>query len=101
MLNVDVRTFEEVQSIDRESKKIKIKKLKTDEYYEEAYDKLILSPGASPFVPPMEGLQSVDYFTLRNIEDMDRIIKQINDVQPSKAVVIGGGFIGLEVAEAL
>lgn len=99
--NVDVRTFNEVQKIDKENKKIIIKNLKSQEIYEETYDKLILSPGAAPFVPPMEGVNLPHFMTLRNIPDMDRIIKYIKDNSVSNAVVIGGGFIGVEVAENL
>lgn len=62
---------------------------------------MVLSPGSYPFVPPMEGLQSVPHFTLRTINDMDAINKFIEEKKPKKGVVVGGGFIGLEVVEAL
>ncbi|MBS9768376.1 MAG: FAD-dependent oxidoreductase [Flavobacteriaceae bacterium] len=97
--NLDVRIFSEVVKIDRFSKNITVKNLKTGETYEESYDKLLLSPGANPIKPPFEGIESNRIFTLRNIPDMDKIISKTE--KADNFVVVGGGFIGLEVAENL
>ncbi|WP_077211239.1 CoA-disulfide reductase [Bacillus dakarensis] len=100
--NLDIRNLSEVTSIDPENKKVKIKNLKTDEVYEENYDKLLLSPGARPIVPPIPGLKENNtLFTLRNIPDTDKIKNYVDQEQPEKAVVVGGGFIGIEMAENL
>ncbi len=97
--NLDTRVLSEVLSIDTSNKKVKIKNLRNNEIYEESYDKLLLSPGAEPIRPPFEGIDSNKIFTLRNIPDMDKIIQKSNEV--NDFVVVGGGFIGLEVAENL
>lgn len=97
--NLDVRVLSEATSIDKENKTITIKNLDSGETYTETYDKLLLSPGANPVKPPFQGIDSPNIYTLRNIPDMDKIIqksKTANDF-----VVVGGGFIGLEVAENL
>jgi NADPH-dependent 2,4-dienoyl-CoA reductase/sulfur reductase-like enzyme/peroxiredoxin family protein/TusA-related sulfurtransferase/rhodanese-related sulfurtransferase len=99
--NVDVRIDSEVISIDKENKKVQIKKVKTGEVYEESYDTLVVSTGSSPLKPPIEGINSPGIFTLWTVPDTDEIKKFINERQPKNAVVIGGGFIGLEVAENL
>ncbi|MDF2616788.1 MAG: FAD-dependent pyridine nucleotide-disulfide oxidoreductase, partial [Sedimentibacter sp.] len=99
--NVDVRIDSEVISIDKENKKVQIKKVKTGEVYEESYDTLVVSTGSSPLKPPIEGINSPGIFTLWTVPDTDEIKKFINDRHPKNAVVIGGGFIGLEVAENL
>lgn len=99
--NLDIRNFSEVTSINREAKTVSVKHVQTGEEYTESYDVLVLSPGAKPIVPPIEGLKSNNVFTLRNIPDMDKIKKYLEDVNPKNAVVIGGGFIGLEMAENL
>ena len=99
--NIDVRTFSLVTAIDREHKCLSVTNLKTGEQYTEQYDKLILAPGATPFVPPIKGHQAQNFMTLRNIPDMDRILDYIHRNNVTKAVVIGGGFIGVEVAENL
>lgn len=99
--NVDVRIDSEVISIDKENKKIQIKKVKTGETYEESYDTLVISTGSSPLKPPIEGINSPGIFTLWTVPDTDEIKKFISERQPKNAVVIGGGFIGLEVAENL
>ncbi|MBL7977531.1 MAG: CoA-disulfide reductase [Bacteroidetes Order II. Incertae sedis bacterium] len=96
---LDVRIRQEVLAIDPENKNIQVKNLTTDEIYTESYDKLLLSPGAAPFVPPIPGIQSSKIFTLRNIHDMDKIIESARKAK--HVVVVGGGFIGLEVAENL
>ncbi len=99
--NVDVRVKSEVLSIDRENMEITIKNLVDGKEYKESYDKLILSPGAAPFIPPVKGRESDHFMSLRNIPDLDKIIETIKNKNAEKAVVIGGGFIGIEVAENL
>lgn len=99
--NVEVRNFTEVTSINRDKKTVTVINLQTNEQYEESYDILILSPGAKPIVPPIPGLNSDRVFTLRNIPDMDQIMSHLKTHQPKRAAVIGGGFIGLEMAENL
>ncbi|MDZ5471263.1 CoA-disulfide reductase [Bacillus sp. 31A1R] len=100
--NLDIRNLSEVTSINREQKTIMVKNLRTEESYEENYDVLILSPGAKPIVPNIPGLREANHiFTLRNIPDTDRIKGFVDQQQPKEAVVIGGGFIGLEMAENL
>ena len=99
---LDVRNLSEVMEIDKNNKKVKVKNHKTGEIYEETYDKLILSPGAMPKIPDIEGVKSCDnLFTLRNIADTDKIKNYVNINKPRKALVIGGGFIGLEMVENL
>lgn len=97
--NLDVRVFTEVLSIYTDDKKVSVKNLQTGEIYLESYDKLLLSPGAEPIKPPFEGIDSDKIYTLRNIPDMDKIVSKTKNAQDF--VVVGGGFIGLEVAENL
>jgi NADPH-dependent 2,4-dienoyl-CoA reductase/sulfur reductase-like enzyme/rhodanese-related sulfurtransferase len=98
--NLDVRVNSEAVSIDPQEKVITV--ADQDDSYTLSYDKLILSPGAKPFVPPTEGLTAAkNVFTLRNVPDVDAITQFIEDKQPKKATVIGAGFIGLEMAENL
>ena len=99
--NVDVRVKSEVLSIDRKNKTVKVKDLNSSKEYDQSYDYLVLSPGAEPFRPPLDGIESERVFTLRNIPDMDMIKKAASQSVHNKAVVIGGGYIGLEMAEAL
>lgn len=100
--NLDIRILSEVSSINPEDKTVMIKNLQTGEVYEESYDKLLLSPGARPIVPPIPGLnENQSLFTLRNIPDTDKIKNYVDTKNPKKAVVIGGGFIGIEMAENL
>ncbi|MCL2479316.1 MAG: FAD-dependent oxidoreductase [Treponema sp.] len=99
--NVDVRVSSEAVFIDRSVKFVKVKNLKTGEIYQEHYDKLILSPGSLPIVPPVEGIRSELVFTLRGMADTDRIRNFIQTHKPKSAAVIGGGFIGIEMAENL
>ncbi len=100
--NIDVRNFSEVLTIDRVKKTVLVKKTQTGETYEEGYDKLILSPGAKPIVVPTKGLENAkNIFVLRNIPDTDKIKDFIIQNKPKNAVVIGGGFIGIEMAENL
>ncbi|EGR2040656.1 FAD-dependent oxidoreductase [Vibrio cholerae] len=98
--NVDVRIMNEVLSINRQDKTVAVKNLLDGSEYEETYDFLLLSPGASPIVPPIPGLNNPLTHSLRNIPDMDRIIKSIQMNKPEHATVVGGGFIGLEMMEA-
>lgn len=99
--NVDVRVESEVISINKENKTVDVKNLRTDEIYTENYDTLVISTGSSPLKPPIEGINSPGIFTLWTVPDTDEIKKFINEKKPKNAVVIGGGFIGLEVAENL
>jgi NADPH-dependent 2,4-dienoyl-CoA reductase/sulfur reductase-like enzyme/peroxiredoxin family protein/rhodanese-related sulfurtransferase/TusA-related sulfurtransferase len=97
--NVDVRTGSEVISIDKSKKSVTIRTSTTT--YDETYDYLVLSPGAAPIRPPITGIENEKIYTLRNIPDMDRIKKIVDSKTLKRAAVIGGGFIGLEMAEAL
>lgn len=98
--NINVRVENEVLSIDRTNKSVKVRTADGHEYTE-SYDKLLLSPGASPVVPPLKGIESEGIFTLRNVNDTDRIKNYINTHNVKRAVIVGGGFIGLEMAENL
>ncbi|MCC3862768.1 CoA-disulfide reductase [Terrisporobacter petrolearius] len=99
---LDVRNLSEVIEIDKNNKKVKVKNHESGEVYEETYDKLILSPGAMPKIPDIEGIKSCkNLFTLRNIADTDKIRNYVDINKPRKALVIGGGFIGLEMVENL
>jgi len=99
---LDIRNLSEVMSINPEAKTVSIKNLQTGEVYDETYDKLLLSPGAKPIVPPIPGLnENETLFTLRNIPDTDKIKNYVDQQNPQKAVVVGGGFIGIEMAENL
>lgn len=99
--NIDVRTYTEVVHIDRASRKIKALNYATGETYEERYDKLVLSPGADPIRPPLPGIDLPGIFTLRNVPDTDAIKSFAASRKNKKAIVIGAGFIGLEMAENL
>ena len=99
--NIDVRTFSEVTSIDRFNKKVTVKDHVRNENYVENYDKLVLCPGGRPIKPPIEGIDLDTVFTLWTIPDSDRIKAFIDRNKPRSAVVIGGGFIGIEMAENL
>ena len=100
--NLDIRNFSEVIHIDRSRKVVVVKEVNTGVEYEESYDKLILSPGASPIVPPIQGLKdSNNVFILRNIPHTDAIMNYLKNNNVNKVAVIGGGFIGVEVAENL
>lgn len=100
-LNVEVRNLSEVIRIDRKNKSVRVRNLKTNEEYDESYDKLVLSPGAEPVKPPLPGIDEKGIFTLRNVPDTDKIKEYINEHQSKRAVIIGAGFIGLEMAENL
>ena len=98
--DLDVRPFSEATAIDADKKEVTVRS--TEGEYKLAYDKLILSPGAKPFVPPAEGLsEAKNIFTMRNVPDVDAVTGFILEHKPKKAVVIGAGFIGLEMAESL
>lgn len=99
--NVDVRIKSEVIKILNEEKKVLVKDLNTETTYEEDYDYLIISTGSRPIKPPIPGIDSPNIFSLWNIPDTDRIKKFLDDNKPKRAVVVGGGFIGLEMAENL
>lgn len=100
---LDVRTKCEAVRIDRKAKQVIVRNLNEGTEFTLPYDKLILSPGAAPFVPAMDGTDAKGVFTLRNIADMDRIRTAVDNAPPAerKAVVIGAGFIGLEMVEQL
>ena len=97
---VDVRTENEVIFIDRKRKTVTVRQ-SSEDTYEESYDKLLISTGASPVRPPLPGIDLSGIFTLRNVADTDRIKEYINNHAPRRAVVVGAGFIGLEMAENL
>ena len=99
--NIDARINSEVIAINRENKSVTVRKVDTGEEYTESYDKLILSPGASPIVPKLPGLDKVNIFTIRNVVDIDKLNKFINNIETKDVTVIGGGYIGVEVAENL
>ena len=99
--NIDARINNEAVTIDREEKKVTVKNLITKDEYFLSYDILILSPGAEPIKPPFKGLDQVPVFTLRTIPDTFRMDDFIGTNKPKGAVIIGGGFIGLEMAENL
>lgn len=99
--NIEARVQQEVVRINREQKTITIKDLKTNRDYEESYDTLILSPGASPIVPDLEGIHSKHVFTIRNVADIDRLNWYLQTDNVQDIAVVGGGFIGVEVAENL
>ncbi len=98
---IDVRVFNEAIKINPEAKTVTVKNLTTGETYEESYDTLILSPGAEPIKPNIEGADSDIVFTLRNIPDTMKIKNYIDSAKPKSVVVIGGGYIGVEMAENL
>jgi NADPH-dependent 2,4-dienoyl-CoA reductase/sulfur reductase-like enzyme/rhodanese-related sulfurtransferase len=99
--NIDIRPFSEVTAVHPKEKTVEIKEMATGRVYRERYDKLILSPGAAPLRPPIEGIDDKRIFTLRNIPDTDGIKSMVDAIGSGRAVVVGGGFIGLEMAENL
>lgn len=99
--NIEVRLGSEVTRILREKKTLEIKELKSGRVYEESYDALVLSPGASPIKPPLPGIESEGIFVLRTIPDSRKIKQWIAEKKVKSAVIVGGGFIGLEMAENL
>ena len=98
--NLDVRVNSEVIEVNGEDKKVKVK-TKNGEEYEENFDFLVLSPGAKPLFPSIKGIESNKIFTLRNINDMDKIKAEIKNSNIKKATVVGGGYVGVETAENL
>jgi len=101
MFRVEARVQHEVVAINRDQKTVTVKDWQQDRLYSESYDKLVLSPGASPIMPPLPGIDLPGVFSLRNVPDMDRIKQYIQEKRPRRAAVIGGGFIGIELAENL
>lgn len=99
--NIDARIYSEVTAIDRENKVVKVKRTDSGEEYSEAYDKLILSPGASPIVPKLPGIENVNLFTVRNVVDIDKLKQSVEQMDTKDIAVIGGGYVGVEVAENL
>lgn len=99
--NVDVRIFSEVTAINRENKTVTVKDLRNGESYIESYDKLIISTGAEPVKPPIIGIDNSKVFSIRNIPDTYRVKDFIDNKNPKRAVVVGGGYIGVEMAENL
>ena len=97
--NIDVRTRHEVTAIDRSRKIVKVLNHRSGKTSELAYDKLILAPGASPIIPPVGGEDAHNVFTVRNVEGTDRIKDYLDLQKPARAVVVGAGFIGLEMVE--
>jgi len=98
---VDMRVHHEVTNIDPKAKVINVKNLKTGEEFTESYDKLLLSPGAKPTLPPVVGTDYDRVFSLRTVEDTYRIKDYVDADAPRSAIIAGGGFIGLEMAENL
>ena len=99
--NIDVKIHSEVTAVDRERKIVHVRNTETDETWEEPYDTLVLSPGAEPIKPPIPGINSEGIFTLRSVPETDAIKSFVDERRPKKAVVVGAGFIGLEMAENL
>lgn len=101
VFNLDVRVQTEVTAIDRARQEVEVRELSTGRTYRERYDALILAPGAAPLAPPIAGLRRDGHFTLRNLDDTDRIHAWVGQEGVRRAVVVGAGFIGLEMAEQL
>lgn len=99
--HIEARTNSEVINIDRDNKSVTVKNGLSGESYIETYDKLILSPGATPIVPNIPGMELVNVFTIRNVVDIDKLNKFAKNAESKDIVVIGGGFIGVEAAENL
>lgn len=100
-VNIEVRVFNEVISINSADKKVVVKNLKTGEVYDETYDQLVISTGSTPIKPQIPGINGDKIFTVWTVPDTDRIKEVITKQKPKSAVVVGGGFIGLEMAENL
>jgi len=99
--NIEARINNEVMSIDRKNKTVKVKNILTEEVYTEDYDKLILSPGADPIMENINGLEDDSTFTVKNVVDIDNLNRYIKHGEVKNIVVVGGGFIGVETAENL
>ncbi|MGB3635430.1 MAG: FAD-dependent oxidoreductase [Rubrobacteraceae bacterium] len=98
---IEVLTRHRVEGIDHESKKLTVRNLKTDEQFEDDYDRLLLSTGAQAVVPPIPGVDLNGIFELRFLSDADEVLDYIRKYSPEKATIVGGGYIGLELAENL
>ena len=101
LMNVEVRTWHEVRRIDRQNRTIEVQNLQTGAVAHEPYDVLVLATGAEPVRPPLPGIDLPGIFTLRNLYDVDQVHKWISHRKVDRAVVIGGGYIGLEMVENL
>jgi NADPH-dependent 2,4-dienoyl-CoA reductase/sulfur reductase-like enzyme/rhodanese-related sulfurtransferase len=99
--NLDVRVNTEVVRIDRQARRVHVRELLTGREYDESYDALVLSTGASPLKPPIPGIERPNHFTVRNIPDVEKIMAWSRGCERCRAVVVGGGYIGLEMAEQL
>jgi NADPH-dependent 2,4-dienoyl-CoA reductase/sulfur reductase-like enzyme len=99
--NLDVRISTEVIRIDRSARRIQVREMETGREYEERYDALLLSTGASPLKPPIPGIDHPNHFVVRSIRDVEKIMAWSKDCEGCRAVVVGGGYIGLEMAEQL
>jgi len=99
--NLDIRVLNEVKNIDTEKKQVDVYDIKNNKNYKESYDKLILSPGAAPIKPPIKGFDAPNVFTLRDIPDTLAIKNFVDEHNPKSAVVVGAGFIGMELVENL
>lgn len=99
--NIELKTRHEVTRIDPDNRVVHVLERDTGREFTQAYDRLILAPGAAPLVPPIDGAQAPNVFTLRNLEDTDRIAEHLSQAKPKQVAVIGAGFIGLEMAEQL
>jgi len=97
--NTEVYIKTEATSIDRKNKTVKARKGNKELTFE--YDKLIMAVGSKPIIPPIEGLKDINYFLMRTVEDADKAIKYIKNKKPESAIIIGGGYIGIEVADAM
>lgn len=98
---IDARIYTEVTSINRKAKEVTVRNVVSGKEYTESYDKLVLSPGAKAIVPPIKGIENVNIFTVRNVVDIAKLNSFIKDSSSKNISVIGGGFIGVEVAENL
>ncbi len=99
--NIEVRVLNEAIKVDEENKNVIIKDLKENKEYNQPYDKLIIAPGASAIVPPFVGLDKIDNFVLKTVNDVSKVMNFIETKKPKHMTVVGGGFIGVEVAENL
>ncbi|HHU07565.1 MAG TPA: FAD-dependent oxidoreductase [Clostridiaceae bacterium] len=99
--NIDARVRHEVIDIDRANSEVEVRDLNTGKIYREAYDKLLLSPGAVVPLPPIKGLDDIRFFTVRNVQDVEMIQQHLSDTNAADIIVVGGGFIGVETAENL
>jgi NADPH-dependent 2,4-dienoyl-CoA reductase/sulfur reductase-like enzyme/rhodanese-related sulfurtransferase len=99
--NLDVRVLSEAVALDRQDRRVKVRELNTGREYEEPYDALVLATGAAPLRPPIPGLQRPGHFTVRHVPDADQILTWLKETASARAVVVGGGYIGLEMAEQL